>query len=163
MFGKIKNKTSRWGTGNRLLLHIFYRKSSWTTIWLLKRILTRIIFCSKYFLLYFFTFIKKINKKKTGQKLHKISLFYSKSLKCAAFTHQWNLNIILQRNLKEHFLKKFNISEILFFQILDIDIRNGMPKFQSSRLNGVAKIKIKTHIQIHIYLYNYILLNVGNT
>ena len=42
--------------------------------------------------------------------------------------------------------------------ILHVDIRNGMPKFQRSRLNGVAVIaKTYTHIHTHI------LPNFGNT
>ena len=38
------------------------------------------------------------------------------------------------------------------FEFLDINIRNGMPKLRTSRLNGVAKIK-RNHIHTNIKTY----------
>ena len=46
-------------------------------------------------------------------------------------------------------------------QFLDIHIRNVMPKFESSRLNGVAVIA-NTYTHTNTQTYN-ILPNLGNT
>ena len=45
---------------------------------------------------------------------------------------------------------------------LDIHIRNVMPKFESSRLNGAAVIA-KTYTQTHKHTHTHILPNLGNT
>ena len=59
---------------------------------------------------------------------------------------------------------------LLFFKFENNDLdtsshmRNGMPTFQSSRLNDVAKID-RNHIfmyRSHIYIQTNILLNFGN-
>jgi len=60
-------------------------------------------------------------------------------------------------------LQRNNFSKI-WEQFLDIHIRNVMPKFESSRLNGVAVIaKTHTHTHTPTYIHTYILPNLGNT
>ena len=58
--------------------------------------------------------------------------------------------------------QKNNFSKNLRNPFLDIHIRNVLPKFDSSRLNGVAVIA-KTHIQIHRHTQTHILPNLDNT
>ena len=67
------------------------------------------------------------------------------------------------REILKKYIKRAITLQKFFFKnlrksILDIHIRNVMPKFESSRLNGVAVIA-----KTYIHTYTHILPNLGNT
>ena len=61
---------------------------------------------------------------------------------------------ILKKYRKRAVTLQKNVLQNLIKQFLDIDIRNVIPKFQSSRLNGVAVIA-KTHTQTYTHTHKH--------
>ena len=80
----------------------------------------------------------------------------SKEINIHSF-YRCNSSSKLQRNLKEIYKKGNNSAKKQFFKnlrkpFLDSHMRNVVPKFQSSRLNGVATIAL-TYIDTYIDTY----------
>ena len=61
---------------------------------------------------------------------------------------------ILKKNRKGAITPEKNVFKNLRKPFLDIHTRNHIPKFQSSRLNGVAVIE-RTHIHTHIHTHTH--------
>ena len=78
----------------------------------------------------------------------------------------WVIGLQIYREILKKYRKRaIALKRKIFFKnlrkpFLDIHISNIVPKFESSRLNGVAVIAM-THI--HTHPHTYILPNLGNT